>query len=213
MLATDRYAQWPSWFLRYLDTKQNGDALRKCILEGPYKPSTVVVLAVAATDDSLEIPEHTAFETILNMTPANKSHFEAEKEAIFMLLTRIGDEIYSIVDACQTANEMWTAIESECSISSATLARMVKQYQNEVNEIRDERIAKTANPLAFVASAQTYPDNYHHAPKPQRAYAPAPMHASTRHKGKEVAKPVTPPSESGSDEDSDPKQVQKDKEM
>ncbi|GKD51174.1 hypothetical protein Tco_1280150 [Tanacetum coccineum] len=80
ILATGRYAQWRSRFLCYLDTKQNGDALRKCILEGPYKPTTVVVPAVAATDDSPEIPEHTAYETILNVTPTNKAHFEAEKK-------------------------------------------------------------------------------------------------------------------------------------
>ncbi|GJZ38391.1 hypothetical protein Tco_0584954 [Tanacetum coccineum] len=36
MLATGRYAQWRSRFLRYIDTKTNGDALSKCILEGPY---------------------------------------------------------------------------------------------------------------------------------------------------------------------------------
>ncbi|GJV13959.1 hypothetical protein Tco_1359282 [Tanacetum coccineum] len=108
MLATGRFARWRSRFLQYLDTKPNGDALRKCILEGPYKPTTVVVPA-------------------------------AKKEAIFMLLTGIGDEIYLTVDACQTANEI--------------------------------------------------------------------------QKGKEVAKPVTAPSDSGSDEDSNPKQAQKDKEM
>nr|GFB61843.1 hypothetical protein [Tanacetum cinerariifolium] len=57
MLATGRYAQWRSCFLRHIDTKGNGEALRKCTLEG------------------------------------------------------IGDEIYSIVDACNTASEMWIPIE------------------------------------------------------------------------------------------------------
>nr|GEV06215.1 hypothetical protein [Tanacetum cinerariifolium] len=33
MLATGRYAQWKSRFLRYIDTRPNGNALRKCILE------------------------------------------------------------------------------------------------------------------------------------------------------------------------------------
>nr|GEW41868.1 hypothetical protein [Tanacetum cinerariifolium] len=33
MLATRIYAQWQSCFLRYTDTRPNGDALRKCILE------------------------------------------------------------------------------------------------------------------------------------------------------------------------------------
>ncbi|GJV61518.1 hypothetical protein Tco_1467618 [Tanacetum coccineum] len=57
------------------------------------------------------VPQHTSVETILNMTPENKEHFQSEKEAIFLLLTGIGDEIYSTVDACNTANEMWIAIE------------------------------------------------------------------------------------------------------
>nr|GFA16623.1 signal recognition particle subunit SRP72 [Tanacetum cinerariifolium] len=43
---TARYAQWRSRFLRYIDTRPNGDALKKYILEGPYTLSTVVVPAV-----------------------------------------------------------------------------------------------------------------------------------------------------------------------
>ncbi|GKC74841.1 hypothetical protein Tco_1120724 [Tanacetum coccineum] len=86
MLATGRYAQWKSRFLRYIDTRPNGDALRKCILEGPYQPTTITIPAVPITADS----------------PAEEIH---------LLLTGIGDENYSIVDACKTAHEMWIAIE------------------------------------------------------------------------------------------------------
>nr|GEY45374.1 Gag-Pol polyprotein [Tanacetum cinerariifolium] len=103
MLATGRYSQWRSRFLRYIDTRPNGEALRKFILSGPYKPTTVLVQAVEAIDDSSAIPEHTTVETPMNMSPENKAHFLAEKEAIHLILTRIGDEIYSTVDACQTA--------------------------------------------------------------------------------------------------------------
>ncbi|GJQ98254.1 hypothetical protein Tco_0009393 [Tanacetum coccineum] len=52
MLATGRYAQWRSRFLRYIDTRPNGDALRKCILKGPYTPTIVTTPAVPATEDS-----------------------------------------------------------------------------------------------------------------------------------------------------------------
>nr|GEY81842.1 hypothetical protein [Tanacetum cinerariifolium]GEY87286.1 hypothetical protein [Tanacetum cinerariifolium] len=83
--------------------KPNGDALRKCILNGPYIPTTVLAQAVAAIDDSLTIPEHTTDKTPMNMSPAKKAHFEAKKEVIHLILTGIGDEIYSTVDACQTA--------------------------------------------------------------------------------------------------------------
>nr|GFB34241.1 hypothetical protein [Tanacetum cinerariifolium] len=53
--------------------------------------------AVAATDDSPAIPEQATVETPLNMSPAYKAHFESEKEAIHLILTGIGDEIYSNV--------------------------------------------------------------------------------------------------------------------
>ncbi|GKA24068.1 integrase, catalytic region, zinc finger, CCHC-type containing protein [Tanacetum coccineum] len=60
---------------------------------GAYTPSTVTILVVPTTDDSLEVPERTAVKTILNMSPENK-HYQSEKEAIHLLFIRIGDEIY-----------------------------------------------------------------------------------------------------------------------
>ncbi|GJY25921.1 hypothetical protein Tco_0400647 [Tanacetum coccineum] len=55
MLQQVRYAQWRSRFLRYIDTRPNGDALRKCILTGPYTPTMVTTPAVPATEDSPEL--------------------------------------------------------------------------------------------------------------------------------------------------------------
>nr|GEY70261.1 hypothetical protein [Tanacetum cinerariifolium] len=111
MLETGRYPQWRSRFLRYIDTRPTGDALRRCFLNGPYIPTTVVVQAVATTDDSSAIPEHTKVETPMNMSLENKAHFESKKDAIHLILTRIRDEIYSTIDAFQTAQEMWEDIE------------------------------------------------------------------------------------------------------
>nr|GEW53455.1 hypothetical protein [Tanacetum cinerariifolium] len=85
MLATGRYPQWRS---------------------RPYKPTTVVVQDVEATDDSPAVPEHTTVETPMNMSIENKAHFEVEKEAIHLILIGIRDEIYSTVDACQIAQEI-----------------------------------------------------------------------------------------------------------
>ncbi|GKD08524.1 hypothetical protein Tco_1188209, partial [Tanacetum coccineum] len=93
---------------------------------------------------------------------------------------------------------------------------ILKQYQNEVNDIHAERIAKSANPLALLAAAQPYSDNYYQVPKSQRSNATSSStrpSASTRHKGKEIVKPVTPQSESVSEEDSDPEQAYRDKDM
>ncbi|GJV60351.1 hypothetical protein Tco_1466451 [Tanacetum coccineum] len=55
--------------------------------------------AVAATKGNPTIQQHTTIETVLNMTLENKEHFLSEKEAIFLLLIGIGDDVYSTVDA------------------------------------------------------------------------------------------------------------------
>ncbi|GJW01944.1 hypothetical protein Tco_1560800, partial [Tanacetum coccineum] len=86
--------------------KPNGDALRKFILKGPYTPTIITSPVVPATKNSLAVLEQTTVETVMNMTPENRAYFESKKEMIHLILTRIGDEIYSTVDACQTAQEM-----------------------------------------------------------------------------------------------------------
>nr|GEW01035.1 hypothetical protein [Tanacetum cinerariifolium] len=161
MLATGRYPQWRSRFLRYIDTRPNA------------------------------IPEHTTVETPMNISPAYKAHFESEKEVIHLILTGIGDKIYSTVDACQTAQEMWEAIErlqqgeslniqdpewlrfvmivkqqhKLDEVSYHKLFDILKQYHKEVNELRAEILAKNANPLALVATAQANQDPYYQTPK------------------------------------------------
>nr|GFD22333.1 hypothetical protein [Tanacetum cinerariifolium] len=97
---------------------------------------------------------------------------------------------------------------------------MVKQYQNKVNEFRAKKLARNANPLALVATAQANQDPYYQTSRSHRSQAPSSKpsiptrsHTATRHKGKEIAKPITPPSEIASEEDIDPEQAQRDKDM
>ncbi|GKB71118.1 hypothetical protein Tco_0932530 [Tanacetum coccineum] len=72
MLGPGRYSQWRSRFLRYIDTKANGKYLRKCIFDGPYKLTSVVIEAVATTVNAPAVPEHDEAETIHNMSEENK---------------------------------------------------------------------------------------------------------------------------------------------
>ncbi|GKE17260.1 hypothetical protein Tco_1424837 [Tanacetum coccineum] len=80
MLATRRYAQWQSRFLRYIDTRPNGDALRKCILEGPCKLTTVTITAVHTTYNTPTVLEQTTVETILTMSPEKKLIMNQKKK-------------------------------------------------------------------------------------------------------------------------------------
>ncbi|GJU29995.1 hypothetical protein Tco_1173584 [Tanacetum coccineum] len=60
---------------------------------------------------------------------------------------------------------------------------ILKQHQNEVNEIRTERLARTANPLALVAQQQPV---YHHQNHPTQntQYSSTRSQQSTRKRGK-----------------------------
>nr|GEU44938.1 uncharacterized mitochondrial protein AtMg00810-like [Tanacetum cinerariifolium] len=187
VLAIGRYAQWRSRFLRYIDTRSNGDALRKCILEGPYTPSTIIILAVPATKISPAVPERTTVETILNMSPENKDHFETKKEVIHLLLTGIGDEIYSTVDARKTAYKIIAKNANPLTLVAAAQPHQNPYYQAPKSHNSYEPTSK--------ASLQTR------------------SHATTRNKEKQIAKQITPPSELAFEKDNDPEQVQKDKDM
>ncbi|GJS56039.1 hypothetical protein Tco_0629401 [Tanacetum coccineum] len=46
------------------DHRPNGDALKKCILEGPYTPTTVIIPAVPAMDNSPAVLKRTTVETV-----------------------------------------------------------------------------------------------------------------------------------------------------
>nr|GFB65692.1 hypothetical protein [Tanacetum cinerariifolium] len=89
-------------------------------------------------------------------------------------------------------------------VSYHKLFDILKQYQIEVNELRVKKLARNANPLALVATAQASQDQYYQTSRSQ---------TTTRHKGKEIAKLITPPSKTASEVDSNPEQAQRDNDM
>nr|GEZ72011.1 hypothetical protein [Tanacetum cinerariifolium] len=115
----------------------------------PYKPTTVLVQAVEATDDSLVIPEHTTVETPMNMTPENPAHFEAEKEAIHLILTGIGDKIYSTVDACQIAQEMDKDMQKNLALIAKYFKKIYKPTNNNLKTSSNFRNKNVDTTLRF----------------------------------------------------------------
>ncbi|GKA37718.1 hypothetical protein Tco_0724283 [Tanacetum coccineum] len=76
----------PRFLSTILDTKSNGEYLRKCIFDGPYTPTNYSLAAVEQREKHSIKPvaAHEEAETIHNMTTENKLYFQAEKEAIFL---------------------------------------------------------------------------------------------------------------------------------
>ncbi|GKA61459.1 hypothetical protein Tco_0760866 [Tanacetum coccineum] len=161
----------------------------------PYTPTTVIIPAVPATNNSLAVPERTT-EAIKRLQQGESLNIQDVKTNLFWEFGKF------------------------TSHDGGTMELYYTRMAKEANELCAERIAKNANLLALVATAQPYQDPYYQASKSHKSYAltskaslPTRSHATTRHKGKEIAKPITHSSESASKEDSDLEHAQKDKEM
>nr|GFC39060.1 hypothetical protein [Tanacetum cinerariifolium] len=66
-------------------------------------------------------------ENYKNVSQDIRDQLNAEAEAFQIILTGIYNDIYSIVDACPNACEMWKAIE-----------RYMENYKNVSQDIRDQ---------------------------------------------------------------------------
>nr|GEW43120.1 Gag-Pol polyprotein [Tanacetum cinerariifolium] len=137
MLAPGNYVQWKSRIKRYIDTKPNHELIHHCLKNPPYK-FTWVDTKVLIFEGSLVTRTESQMETYKTVSQDIGDQLNAKAEAVQIILTGIDNDIYSIIDACPNACEMWKAIK------------------------RAERIARFANLLALVAQQQLvyHPQNH-----------------------------------------------------
>ncbi|GKA32734.1 uncharacterized mitochondrial protein-like protein [Tanacetum coccineum] len=184
MLAPGNYVQWKSRIKRYIDNKPNNELIHYCLQNPPYK-FKLTEKTVPVAEGSSETTTEGYMENYKNVSQDIRNQLDAEAEAVQIILTGIDNDIYSTVDACPNECEMWKEIKrlkqgesinaqdletnlywefgKFASLDDESLesysSRMAK---NEVNEIRAERLARTANPLALVAQQQLvyHPQNH-----------------------------------------------------
>ncbi|GJX98635.1 hypothetical protein Tco_0355654 [Tanacetum coccineum] len=102
MLERGSYIPWASRFRRYLNQKRkNRKWLNKEIDEGPYEfkeftPSESEELRMQNEED---------------LRGDDLKHYEAEIEAMNLILMSIPNDIYNSVDACTTTQAMWQRVE------------------------------------------------------------------------------------------------------
>ncbi|GJW81056.1 hypothetical protein Tco_0291957 [Tanacetum coccineum] len=175
MLGPGRYSQWRSRFLRYIDTKNNGEGLKKCILNGPYVPTSVLIQAVPEAEGRPTVLEMKYYSSVDEQaTLANEIlHLEMGESHGVVLLT-LQPEWSRFVTLVKQSEKIDT-------ISYHRLFDILKQFQKEVNDIRAERIAKSANPLALLAAAQPYSIPFIKHTKPQRIKCNIIFHKTKRH--------------------------------
>nr|GFC60824.1 ribonuclease H-like domain-containing protein [Tanacetum cinerariifolium] len=205
---------------------QTSNTLHNAIMEADSKDRPPLL----APDKDVPISEgspvtrtDTYMETYKTVLQDIHDQLNVEPEAVQIILTGIDNDIYSTIDACPNACEMWKAIErlkqgesinvqdlktnlywefekftsqdaksKAKTVSYHKLYDILKQHQNEVNEIRAERIARIDNPLALVAQQQpvyhpqTHPTHYTHNSSTKS------QQAATRNRGKAIVNSPQP---------------------
>ncbi|GJY48579.1 hypothetical protein Tco_0438535 [Tanacetum coccineum] len=271
---------------------QSYNALHNAIMEACKDRPPMLALVPVAEGSSKTTTER-YMENYKNVSQDIRDQLNAEAEAVQIILTGIDNDIYSIVDACPNACEMWKAIErlkqgesinvqdletnlywefgkftsrdgeslesyyswfykmmnelvrNQCHVTNhqvnvqfllqlqpewqrfVTLVKqsrelktvfyhkfydILKQHQNEVNEIRAERLARTANPLTLVAKKQSvyHPQNH---PTQNTSYSSTRSQQSTRNRGKAIVTSSAPTYDPEPDTVTEDDEMSKDKEI
>nr|GEX95460.1 hypothetical protein [Tanacetum cinerariifolium] len=157
MLALGNYVQWKSRIKRYIDTKPNHELIHYCLKNPPYK--------LAWADKEVPISEgidNDIYSTVdacsntCEMWKAIKRLKQGESINVQDLKTNLYWEFgkFTSQDEWQRFVTLVKQSQELKTVSYHKLYDILKQNQKEVNEIRAERIARTANPLALVAQQQ-----------------------------------------------------------
>ncbi|GJV96094.1 retrovirus-related pol polyprotein from transposon TNT 1-94 [Tanacetum coccineum] len=186
---------------------------------GLYTLTTVVVPVVPATENSPAVPKQITVETVMNMTPENRAHFELEKEAIHLILTGIEDEIYSTVDAYVKTNLFWE-FGQFTSHDGETIESYYTRFYKMMNEmIRNNLTVATMQVnVQFLQQLQPEWSRFVTIVKQQHKLDEVSYHKLfdiLKQYQKEVneLRAERMAKNSASEEDSDPEQAQRDKEM
>ncbi|GJT83788.1 retrovirus-related pol polyprotein from transposon TNT 1-94 [Tanacetum coccineum] len=136
-LKSGSYIPWASRFRRYLNRKrENRKWLNKAIDEGPYEFKEF-------TPSESEPPRMQKEE---DLKGDDLKHYEAEIEAMNLILISIPNDIYNSVDACTTAQAMWQRVER---LMRGTVQNKVDRETRFNNEF-DQFVAEPGEALVSV---------------------------------------------------------------
>nr|GEX41362.1 integrase, catalytic region, zinc finger, CCHC-type, peptidase aspartic, catalytic [Tanacetum cinerariifolium] len=110
MLAPGNYIQWISIIKRYIETKPNHELIHYCLTNAPYKLGWIDKEVLISEGSPITRTKRFQ-ETYKNVLQDIRDQLNVEAEAVQIILTGIDNDIYSTVDACPNACEMWKVIE------------------------------------------------------------------------------------------------------
>ncbi|GJV09858.1 retrovirus-related pol polyprotein from transposon TNT 1-94 [Tanacetum coccineum] len=116
MLNKENYVLWSSRLLCYAKSRPNGKLIYNSIMNGPY----VRRMIPEPGDPACTVPVTKTFHEQTNdeLTEAEIKQMEADDQAIQTILLGLPEDIYAVVDSCETAQEIWFTSTDRESIES-----------------------------------------------------------------------------------------------
>ncbi|GJS15863.1 hypothetical protein Tco_0410335 [Tanacetum coccineum] len=109
-LAQGNYVQWKSISRDNIDHQPNSELIYYCLQNPPYTYQWAEK-TVPVAEGSSEITTERYMENYKNVSLDILDQLNAEAKAVQIILTGIDNDIYSTVDACSNACEMWKTIK------------------------------------------------------------------------------------------------------
>nr|GEV74780.1 hypothetical protein [Tanacetum cinerariifolium] len=109
MFNKENYVPWSSRLLRYAKSRPNGKLIYNSIMNGPY----VRRMIPKPGDVDREVPVSLTFHEQTNdeLTEKELKQIEADDQAIQTILLGLPEDIYAVVDRCETAQEIWLRVQ------------------------------------------------------------------------------------------------------
>nr|GEW87781.1 hypothetical protein [Tanacetum cinerariifolium] len=116
MLNKENYVPWSSRLLRYAKSRPNRKLIHNSIINGPY----VRLMIPGPGDPNREVPVNETFhvQTDNELTEKELKQIKVDDQAIQTILLGLLEDIYTTVDSCETAQEIWFTSNEGESIES-----------------------------------------------------------------------------------------------
>nr|GFB28991.1 hypothetical protein [Tanacetum cinerariifolium] len=122
---------------RYIDTKPNRELIHYCLENPPYELGWKDKFIIDA-EGNPTTTTHQVFETFQNVKQVIRDQLNAEVKVVQIILTGIDNDIYSTVNACPNACEMWKAIERDQLNAEAEAVQIIlTRIDNDIYSIVD----------------------------------------------------------------------------
>nr|GEV36301.1 retrovirus-related Pol polyprotein from transposon TNT 1-94 [Tanacetum cinerariifolium] len=129
MLNKENYVPWSSRLLWYNKSRPNRKLIHNSILNGPYVRRMILELGDA--DHEVTLTETFHLQTDDELSDKELKHIEADDQAIQTNLLGLPEDIYAVVDSCETAQEIWLRVKQMMKGSDIGIQEKKAKFFNE----------------------------------------------------------------------------------